>query len=473
MVEGGEYGLNFLLRVTHSGSATRRALLLSVVLIAALGLRVAAAFLVQRVVDHGAIPRVCVFPDTEYYWLLATTILHGAPYDIVEWGNIHHYALRTPGYPAFLAACRATLGEQPLAVRLVQAVLGALAVWLVYRLTRQVVSPAEHEPAAWRIWTIPMIAATIAALNPYHVAMSELILSEAVFVPLMLLTLWGLAVLWKPAGQAGSGKAPFERWRAAVTALGTGMSAGAAILTRPSWGLFLPGVLFVWVLQAISSGEVPLRKRAFQGAVVVVLGVVLTMMPWWVRNVRIFGRFVPTAVWFGASLYDGLNPQATGASDMTFLGDPGLRSLDEQGRDAALAQRAIAFARSRPKRVLDLALIKFGRYWSPWPNASEYRSVLLAVASSLLVVPLFYLMLKGMWIQRHDLRTWLLLAGPILYFCVVHLVFVSSIRYRIPAEPAALGLAAIGLRSILDRSGGSFEVGSSEQFTRPRSERDG
>ena len=32
-----------------------------------------------------------------------------------------------------------------------------------------------------------------------------------------------------------------------------------------------------------------------------------------------------------------------------------------------------------------------------------------------------------------------LLAGPIIYFCAVHLVFVSSIRYRIPGEMAAAG----------------------------------
>ena len=43
----------------------------------------------------------------------------------------------------------------------------------------------------------------------------------------------------------------------------------------------------------------------------------------------------------------------------------------------------------------------------------------------------------------------MLLAGPLVYFCAVHLVFVSSIRYRIPGEMIASALAGIGLRSIL------------------------
>ena len=75
------------------------------------------------------------------------------------------------------------------------------------------------------------------------------------------------------------------------------------------------------------------------------------MAPWWVRNARVYGRFVPTALWTGASLYDGLNPRATGASDMEFLAEPEFWPLGEEAQDAALARRALAFARRHPGRV--------------------------------------------------------------------------------------------------------------------------
>ena len=88
-------------------------------------LRVLAACAVEWRVRRAGTGRVCLFPDAEYYWSLAGTIREGTLYEIVEWGDIPHFALRTPGYPLFLAACRAVLGDHPLGVRVVQAGLGA------------------------------------------------------------------------------------------------------------------------------------------------------------------------------------------------------------------------------------------------------------------------------------------------------------------------------------------------------------
>ncbi len=89
--------------------------------------------------------RLCVFPDTVSYWELARTIRAGDPYEVVEWADIPHFALRTPGYPLVLAACQAVFGERTLAVRLVQAVLGTLSVYLIYCLARQFASPENPE----------------------------------------------------------------------------------------------------------------------------------------------------------------------------------------------------------------------------------------------------------------------------------------------------------------------------------------
>jgi 4-amino-4-deoxy-L-arabinose transferase-like glycosyltransferase len=397
---------------------------LSRVLELALFLRVLAACAVEWRVRRGAPGRVCLFPDAEYYWALAGTIRAGSPYEIVEWGDIPHFALRTPGYPLFLAACRSALGDDPLGVRVVQAGLGTLSVWLVYRLTREACGRDGRRSSA-----VPVVAAILAAVHPYFVAMSALVLSEALFVPLMLAALWGLAALWN------------DRSRRLTVALGVGAANGAAILVRPSWAPFVPIMVGMWV--AAQPRE--RLRTTLRDAGLIVLGLVVVMAPWWARNARIYGRFIPTALWTGASLYDGLNPKATGASDMRFLEEPGIWALDELDQDAELTRRALAFAREDPGRALGLAVVKLGRFWSPWPNAEGFRSPVLALASSLVVVPVFACVAIGLGRRRGDARAWVLLAGPLFYFCALHMAFASSMRYRIPAEVPAMGLAAVGL----------------------------
>jgi len=425
----------------------RRALVgsasLALILEVALGLRILAADAVDLYVHRGGSERLCVFPDTIIYWGLARTIGAGTPYEYVEWSDIPHFAIRTPGYPLFLAACQSLFGERTLAARLVQAVFGVASVYLVYYLTARILPPVARattdKPSPPRRWTVPLMAAAIAAINPYYLTMSSLLLSEAVFVPLMLASLWGVAVLWLEPGKSST----LSRRNGVLVALASGIAAGLAILVRPSWGLFVPVVLLCWLM--VAGNDRSTLLAASRGALLFALALVLTMTPWWVRNARIYGRFVPTSLWMGASLYDGLNPRATGASDMAFLADPEIWPLGEQDQDALLTRRAVAFVRQNPARAIKLAAIKLARFWSPWPNAAGFRSRALAVAGAVVEIPIFGLMVLGAWDRRRDWRAWALLAGPLLYFCAIHLVFASSMRYRIPGEMPASGLAALGL----------------------------
>jgi hypothetical protein len=442
---------------------------LAVVLEIALALRVVAADAVEWYVRRGGQARLDLFPDTDIYWELARAIRAGGPYEYVEWGDIPHFAIRTPGYPLLLAACQAVFGERTLPVRLVQAALGTLCVYLVYHLARQVVlldrgRPADgaasgafsdHGPddksSRW-LRAVPLIAAMAAAINPHYLVMSSLVLSEAAFEPLMLAALLGVAVLW-PARGNSVGMGSIAGWRFVLVSLGSGAAAGAAVLVRPSWALFVPAMLVAWMFAGFRGGN---GRAAVRGVAICALGIGLIMAPWWVRNARVYGLFVPTALWLGASLYDGLNPDATGGSDMIpFLREPTIWPLDEQDQDAELTRRALAFARENPGRALGLAIVKLGRYWSPWPNAGGFRSWGLAAGSAAVEVPILGLMALGLWDRRRDPRAWVLLAGPILYFGALHAVFASSMRYRIPGEMPALGLAAIGWARLQSVGGGS------------------
>jgi hypothetical protein len=179
------------------------------------------------------------------------------------------------------------------------------------------------------------------------------------------------------------------------------------------------------------------------------------MLPWWIRNYVVAGRFVPTTLQVGASLYDGISPMATGASDMRFVAafvaeqrdadaqpSADLRGLFEVRLDQRIRDAAIAWARQHPREVLQLAGRKFLRIWSFVPNASEFQSRWLRLILAATYTPVILLALVGMW--RYASRDWpyLLCVLPAIYFTCLHVIFVSSIRYRQPAMLPLIVLAA-------------------------------
>ena len=71
----------------------------------------------------------------------------------------------------------------------------------------------------------------------------------------------------------------------------------------------------------------------------------------------------------------------------------------------------------------------------------------LALAATFLPACLFAIV--GLWQVRKNPWCWMIPLASIVYFSVVHMVFVGSIRYRLPAEGPLLILSAVGLLALL------------------------
>jgi 4-amino-4-deoxy-L-arabinose transferase-like glycosyltransferase len=363
------------------------------------------------------------FPDSESYWELARTIARGQPY---EFGPENYAIFRTPGYPLLLAPLFLVDGDRPhvLCARAISALLGTAAVWGVAALAKLLF---DRRTA--------LVAAAVAAVYPEAIALSTFVLSEAPFCPLMVWQLVAWARAWQNRSNAWAGLA--------------GVLAGLATLMRPSWLLFIPFAL------AIGLAIGPDRRRQAMVGGVMLVALCVTMTPWWVRSYAVAGRFVPTALQVGASLYDGLSPTATGASDMRFVERfvAEQRAADQQAGgnlpgtfedrlDRRMRDASINWARANPRRVAELVGIKFLRMWSPLPNAAEFRNSTLRLALALTYTPLIVLAAVGLW--RFGRRDWpyVMCALPAIYFTCLHVIFVSSIRYRQPAMLVLIVLAA-------------------------------
>ena len=106
---------------------------------------------------------------------------------------------------------------------------------------------------------------------------------------------------------------------------------------------------------------------------------------------------------------------------------------------------------SHPRRTIELAFLKAGRYLSPSLNAAGFSGGVFSVFCVVWYFTLTVLILAGALDLRHKLAMVGLLAGPFLQFLLVHMVFVGSIRYRLPVEFPLSILAAHGLVALRQR----------------------
>jgi 4-amino-4-deoxy-L-arabinose transferase-like glycosyltransferase len=420
--------------------------------------------------------------DSESYWTLGRAIAEGKPY---EYGAEGAQVFRTPGYPLLLAPIIGLVGDNLPAVlvaRAEAALFGALAVAALWWLTRLLFDDRTA-----------LLAAAFATFYPGLIALSGLILSEAPFCPLMLLQF----VCWTLACRAKTST------RTACLAFCGGLAAGAATLVRPSWFLFTPMAVAAEVLigfcaaRGLWSAAIHRRFRCVEGlakagsspstesddesphsknvatrsvsprhltiAVCMMLGLIAAMLPWWIRNARVTGHFVPTTLQVGASLYDGLSPEATGASNMDFVAQfveeqhladqtqERLKDSFEVRLDRRLHDASVAWAKAHPGRVLELAGAKFLRMWNIWPNEPRLTSWYVRLVVIFTYPPLLLFAIIGAWRTIDWGWPYRLCWLPAVYFTMLHTVFVSSIRYREPAMLALLALAAAGVMGIWDR----------------------
>jgi 4-amino-4-deoxy-L-arabinose transferase-like glycosyltransferase len=418
-------------------------------LAAAFFVRMVAAIAVQYQLDHHWQRRFVIEGDAEGYWMLGSALANDAPYAAYD---PPRYVLRMPGFPLLLAIPIRLTGGSFLAARIFLAMIGTATCGLVYLLGRDLCSGRTGLLAGW-----------FTVLSPALVGFSVMILSETAFALGILASLWGMTRLLK-AVSYGDSIRPLIAW-----AMFTGAAIALGTYMRPSWlpmaGLFPLGL-------AVLKG---VRRETVLAGGVIVSTVCLAMFPWAARNYSLTGHWVVTTLWSGPSLYDGLNPEADGSSNMEFMTEDNLLSrMTEYELNRHYWQKGIEYAKENPGRAVELALQKLWRYWKIWPSAEEAGGDAVRLAISLFTIVLFAGAFYGVW---HCLRKpphpnplpqgerghrYLVLAltvGPILFFAALHAVFVGSIRYRLPAEYPLAVIAAAGWWQIMQHRTAEAEPG--------------
>lgn len=380
--------------------------LFGLILLVAFALRLVAAL---------ALPPEEDYPDTEQFVKIGQGLLAGRGFTID--GDVKHG--RPPLYPMLLAACFAVRDGTTL-VKLAQVALdlGTLVLVSVLALRLGLSTRAA------------LLAAALYAVNPFAAQFVRLILSECLSGTVML----GALVMW-----AGL----FDRPRTRDAIL-TGVLFGLSALTRAS----TLGLMAIAGVVLAARGAAPSRERV-RAAVIAGGMMALTLAPWSIRNIAAHGEFVLVVPIGGMTLYDSLNPNSDG----------GVRTRDHdqwpQGRtlpevDRKHREAALAWARANPWRVAELAVEKQKRFWSPVPNAERYHRWPFLLVGVYELPLLLAGVLGALWalFRRHPAGR---LTPAFFYFPALHLVYLGSLRYRMPIEPL-LGLFAGVLLDSMTRS---------------------
>ena len=196
--------------------------------------------------------------DARGYWNLATNITQGEPFFATHEGSVEF--LRPPGYPVYLSMFRIFFGNtasQYTAV-IVQITLTAFAVMLLYRLLIRAVSEKTAH-----------IAALFFALEPNSAYYSTLLLSDALFVFLLVASAYLLLTRFS-----------YSMY------LFSGFLLGAAMLVRPI-AQFFPAIAVLFLFYARGF-----ERKTIVSASAFLLGSLLLPLPWMTHTENATGNFM-------------------------------------------------------------------------------------------------------------------------------------------------------------------------------------
>ena len=318
-------------------------------------------------------------------------------------------AWMAPGYVAFLAPF---LLISPVVLRnslllIIQIALGAVLVFAIYRFTFDHVS---QKAAPY--------AAAIAALLP------EFIYATASFTPTLLYQI-GVVVL---LGQLYPTQSMSVR-----TASLLGLLFATMIYLRSEFLLF-----------AFMATLVLAFRRQVRSAIVLAAVVVVLLLPWQIRNLSVFGEWVPLTTSAGLNLFRGHNVEGLGAWSDDHIEQlvPGIKHgrRFEIELNALYEARALEFIRTHPLEEARYAVQKAARFWLFDPSDERTLHLIYILPwGSMLLLSVAGLLRSRCW-KNHRV--------PLLFFgystMIVVLFFVLP-RYQSMMKIALVPFAAVGL----------------------------
>ncbi|HVA93787.1 MAG TPA: glycosyltransferase family 39 protein [Candidatus Dormibacteraeota bacterium] len=336
----------------------------------------------------------------------------------------------TPIYPYFVAGIFKIFGiftdTSHFVIQTFNCAFAALTVIPIYKISRKTFSEGVAVTAAW-VWVF---------------------LPTALFFPITwiwdtsLTALFFALLFWLTLEMRGAQS--ISAWA------GYGALWGIGVMINPSVLSVFP-FLLAWLLWEARKEAAPWGKFA----VSTLLVFTVAMVPWTIRNYRVFGKFIVLRSNFGLELWLGNNPNVpqTWSPWMHPNDDPQegekYKRMGELAYMAEKQKEAFAFMRTHPKDTANFIFRRFIDNWlavtdSPvdtWSSAPLYlkafmaENILFALAT----------MLGGLFAYHERRPNALPFVIVLLIFPLVFYLTHTSLRYRFPMDPMMIVLAVHGV----------------------------
>jgi 4-amino-4-deoxy-L-arabinose transferase-like glycosyltransferase len=186
----------------------------------------------------------------------------------------------TPGYPIFIAGVYHLAGDTGeigiLSVKVVQAVLSAITVLLVYFIGKKIAN-----------FTVGILAAFFMMVYPSFSIVSAFHLTETLYTFLFILYLY-LQII------------SFSKERN-IWHIVTGFVFALAVMVRPT---IFPFFVIIYAYRYIIEKD----KKAFVKMIYFIVGLFIVMVPWWIRNYLVLHEFILLCTQAGNPLLGGAYP---------------------------------------------------------------------------------------------------------------------------------------------------------------------
>lgn len=395
--------------------------------------------------------------DPWQYNAIALNLVHHHCYSFSAEMPCNPTAMRTPGYPFFLAAIYSITNDSLLAVRVVQFACFAFALVLLFRL------------GLFFMDEMPAFCGTlVTATYPPLILYSQMHMTETVSMLMML----GFVILFIKAIQQEH--PPFRLW------LAQGLLLGCATLFRPSFALliFLPSLFLLF-----RRSNASILQRFTRVAAMGILFMAL-IVPWEIRNYQVAHQFIPMADNNGSSLWQSANQYAGKLSYRLTLEDFQWIVAQQQAmRDRAKVQMKDRYIQLNGETIDTSTLqqelaedceehlqanavfrqLSIGQYaksvvprimaiWSvgdvmPWME--QRYSMPYHHFSQVDYVVVFLFVFAGVVMNRKKLMSqWPLWIVPV-YITMIHLVYNVEPRYTMPARPFLFLYAGFAVHALI------------------------